>query len=119
MGICPLLESVDGLERLLHALEVAGKFRNLFPYGEPQLGKRGLYPNLNSSQTQSHSTDVRVDNRTALNRILMILNYSDGEHSMLEIAERCGCDVFELQPIVEQLEKANLLAHDYPKAVTS
>lgn len=51
---------------------------NLSPYGEPQLGKRGLYSSLGG----------RSDAKEAQMAMLWVLNLSDGEHSLLDIAER-------------------------------
>ena len=43
----------------------------------------------------------------------MILSDSDGQHTMLEIAEKCNCTLADLVPVIEQLEKVGLLT---PKA---
>lgn len=110
MSVDQLISSVDEIESLLWTNEIAGNFTNLSPYGEPQLGKRGLYPNQNSASTRGHSSDDNVDERSFLDRVLTVLNYSDGSHSMLWIAERIGIDVEELRPVVEALEEAELLA---------
>lgn len=55
-------------------------YRNLSPYGEPQLGRRGLYDSLGG----------RSDAKQAQLAMLWVLNLSDGEHSLLDIAERAG-----------------------------
>jgi aminopeptidase-like protein len=53
--------------------------------GEPQLGRRGLYPSLSKKGSSAGS------------RLLLdLLSLADGEHSLLEIAERCGTHVREL-----------------------
>jgi len=83
---------------------------NLFPYGEPQLGKRNLYPNVNSSETKNNSTDEFTDARISLNTMLTILNLSDGEHSLLEIASVLKCDLHDLEPIIEILKNEGLIA---------
>ncbi|MCT9089872.1 DUF4910 domain-containing protein [Streptomyces sp. ASQP_92] len=54
------------------------RYVNLSPYGEPQLGRRGLYDSLGG----------RSDAKEAEMAMLWVLNYSDGEHSLLDIAER-------------------------------
>ncbi|MEU4522725.1 DUF4910 domain-containing protein [Amycolatopsis sp. NPDC024027] len=56
------------------------RYVNLSPYGEPQLGKRGLYDSLGG----------RSDAKQAQMAMLWVLNLSDGEHSLLDIAERAG-----------------------------
>ncbi len=101
--------SAERIERLLRLTETAGCFRNLSPHGEPQLGRRGLYPNVNSAQTWNDSTDWLHDGRELRDRMLYILSYSDGKTDMLEIARRAGCSVAALAPAVERLERAELL----------
>jgi aminopeptidase-like protein len=109
MGINSLLDSVARLELLLKALEGAGRFRNLLPFGEVQLGRRGLYPNTNSPALWGHTNDTLADNRVFLNRMMTVLNYSDGEHDMIDIAERCGCKLQDLAPVIACLEDNGLL----------
>jgi aminopeptidase-like protein len=78
----------DTLGALLDAFGVLDRNRryvNLSPYGEPQLGKRGLYDSLGG----------RSDAKQAQMAMLWVLNLSDGEHSLLDIAERAGLP-FEL-----------------------
>ena len=55
MGIGPLVESINEIEALLATLELAGTFRNLSPYGEPQLGKRRPVP---ASQQPAHAAPL-------------------------------------------------------------
>ncbi|WP_410561698.1 DUF4910 domain-containing protein [Amycolatopsis sp. cmx-4-61] len=71
----------DTLGTLLDAFGVLDRNRryvNLSPYGEPQLGKRGLYDSLGG----------RSDAKQAQMAMLWVLNLSDGSHSLLDIAER-------------------------------
>jgi len=66
--------------------------------GEPQLGKRGLYPTLS---LKSPSLDVRI--------LMDLLTYADGEHDLIEIAEILGIHIKELNPIVNNLVEYGLL----------
>ena len=111
MGIGRLVRSIDEIEQILRAMEAGSHYINLKPYGEPQLGPRGLYPNVNSAATWTKSNDALIDAREFLNRLLMVLSYSDGEHDMMDIAKRCGCKLNGLSGVVKQLESAGLLAH--------
>jgi aminopeptidase-like protein len=73
----------DSLARLLDALRVLegdGRYRNLSPKGEPQLGRRGLYRAL---------ADRGADGDREM-ALLWVLNLSDGNHTLLSIAERSG-----------------------------
>jgi aminopeptidase-like protein len=71
----------DSLAKYLAVFEVLDKNRkylNQHPKCEPQLGKRGLY-----ASTGGHS-----EGRTLELALLWVLNFSDGSHSLLDIAER-------------------------------
>lgn len=73
----------DTLETCWQAVQVLERnrnYRNLSPYGEPQLGKRGLYGSLGG----------RSDTKQAQMAMLWVLNLSDGDHSLLDIAEQSG-----------------------------
>ena len=109
MNIDRVCESAAGLESVLRDLD---EFVNLSPYGEPQLGRRDLYPTMNAASTWQTSTDTMVDSRTFLNRLLTVLNWSDGEHTMLEIANKVGITLGDLRHVVERLEAASLLKFD-------
>jgi aminopeptidase-like protein len=83
----PAFVSPSAMEDTLGALRDAfgvldrnRRYVNLSPYGEPQLGKRGLYDSLGG----------RSDAKEAQLAMLWVLNLSDGEHSLLDIAERAG-----------------------------
>jgi aminopeptidase-like protein len=109
MGIAPLIESVDTLEAFLMELDDSGFFVNLSPYGEPQLGRRDLYPNVNSDETRKYSDDELSDERKTLDRMLTILSYSDGRHDMIDIAKKCSCGVGEMKGAIDALEGCGLL----------
>ena len=111
MGIPSLVRSIDEIGAILQAMEMGGRFLNLKPFGEPQLGPRGLYPNMNNATARTKSNDVVIDARQFLNRLLTVLSYSDGDHDMMEIASRCGCKLSGLSEVVQKLEEAGLLAH--------
>ena len=64
---------------VVDVLENNHRYLNLNPHCEPQLGKRGLY-----RSTGGETIDVEIHAR------LWVLNLSDGEHSLLDIADRSG-----------------------------
>jgi aminopeptidase-like protein len=73
----------DSLEMYLRIIDVIDGnkyYRNTHPYGEPQLGKRGLYAAFGG----------RKDSSEREMAMLWILNLSDGQHSLLDIAEKSG-----------------------------
>ena len=106
MGIDPLLQAVEDLEMFFRCLEYARPFENLCPYGEPQLGRRGLYPTLNSP---SHRTKGIPNKNAFLDAVFNIFSYTDGATPMLEIAERMSLPLESLIPIIDQLVAAQLI----------
>jgi aminopeptidase-like protein len=74
-----LAESLHVCAGIVEVLENNGRYRNLSPYGEPQLGKRNLYRSM-GGQTFGQEINAR----------LWVLNLSDGDHSLLDIANRSG-----------------------------
>ncbi len=110
MDIARIVDSVDRLEGFLRAFDAGGTYLNEAPYGEPQLGRRGLYPSVNSPRTWGLSDDDTQDEREILNSVLTILSYADGTNDLVAIAERRGVPVTDLIPIARRLEEAGLLA---------
>lgn len=72
-----LADSLGMYLRVLDVLENDEVYVNLSPKGEPQLGKRGLYPSVGA---QGAGPELMAR--------LWALNLSDGEHSLLQIAQR-------------------------------
>jgi aminopeptidase-like protein len=109
MDIDQVARSVTDIVSVLRELELSAVYENLSPFGEPQLGKRDLYPSMNAAETRASSADAVIDGRTQLERILWVLNGSDGRTRMSEVAARAGCSVLDLAPAIEKLERAGLL----------
>jgi aminopeptidase-like protein len=80
-------------------LEENRRYRNLSPYCEPQLGKRGLY-----RATGGEAIEMEINAR------LWVLNLSEGEHSLLDIAERSGLPFTAISDAAELLRQSGLLA---------
>lgn len=94
-----LIHSFEFLLKVIKLIENNKKWLNLKPKGEPQLGKRGLYKPVGG---QSQQKDYQM-------ALLWVLNLSDGNHSMLDIAKKSGIDFDTLLLAAENLNKANLL----------
>ncbi len=95
-----LQESVDACEAVCRALDQGGaRYRNLKPYGEPQLGRRGLYPDMT----------VAAGNVGAAEAIFWVLNFADGDHDLLAVAERSGLPLQELHEAARSCLEAGLL----------
>ena len=66
--------------------------------GEPQLGRRGLYPTLS---TKESGASVRT--------MMNLIAYSDGRNDLIDISQRIGVPVKQLYPILERLIRSDLL----------
>jgi aminopeptidase-like protein len=86
----------NGLRLAIECIE-----RHCYPkltvLGEPQLGRRGLYPALSTPSSQ----------------VLLVLNlitWADGTMSLIDIADECSVPVWELYPLVDTLVQHGLLS---------
>ncbi len=110
MTISAVERSAEALAAVLPALEMAElRFANTAPQGEPQLGRRGLYPSLNGPMTNQFSTDSDQDGRKTLNQLLCLLSLADGTRTLIEIAEHIDASVLDLVPIARHLAAEGLL----------
>jgi aminopeptidase-like protein len=84
---------------IIQTLEHNRTYLNLTPKCEPQLGKRGLYKAI-SSEADSKSREMAM---------LWLLNMSDGEHSLLDIASKSAIEVETLKKVADVLVQHQLL----------
>ncbi|HET7106176.1 MAG TPA: DUF4910 domain-containing protein [Candidatus Acidoferrum sp.] len=94
-----LAESLDVCFAIVELLENNHCYRNLSPFCEPQLGRRGLYHSTGGTSPEAE-----------INARLWVLNLSDGQHSLLDIAERSGLPFALLKAAAELLLGSGLLA---------
>ncbi|MFI9594600.1 DUF4910 domain-containing protein [Nonomuraea sp. NPDC052265] len=92
-------DTLETLWSAVRVLEGNRRYQNLSPYGEPQLGARGLYGSLGG----------RSDTKQAQMAMLWVLNLSDGLHSLLDIAERSHLPFQALADAANALQNAGLL----------
>jgi aminopeptidase-like protein len=101
MEIKSLVESAERIEQVLKTIEYGGYYLNQEPYGEPMMSKRDLYPTVNDP-------DKHTD-RDLIRTMMRLLNYSDGTHSVVNIAERYDLSVDDMALAIDQLCHAGLL----------
>jgi aminopeptidase-like protein len=94
-----LAGSLRACAEIVDVIEKNTKYRNLNPFCEPQLGRRNLY-----RATGGDSIGEEVNAR------LWVLNLSDGDHSLLDIAERSGLRFRVICEAAELLKEGGLLA---------
>lgn len=93
-----LIASLEACERILEILEHEARYVNLEPYCEPQLGKRGLYRPTGGAGLPDYEM-----------ALLWVLNQSDGEHSLLDIADRAGIEFRTMLRAARDLEAHELV----------
>jgi len=83
---------------ILDVLENNKRYYNQLPFCEPQLGRRNLYRST-GGETIASEISAR----------LWVLNLSDGDHSLLDIAERSGLPFSSIQDAADLLVQGGLL----------
>lgn len=95
-------ESFAILTEALAVLEGNLTYTNQEPYGEPQLGRRGLYRSIGGA----------VDRKSAEMAVLWVLNQTDGTNDLLAIAERSGLAFSTVRKAADALLEAGLLTSE-------
>ena len=85
---------------VLDILEHNRTYLNRNPKCEPQLGRRGLY------RLTGGDRETGFDQMS----LLWVLNLSDGRHSLLDIAERSGCEFATIRNAASALLEKGLLS---------
>lgn len=96
-----LAESWTVVRDVLDVLDGDRTYRSLAPYGEPQLGKRGLYRAVGGGSLPGIEM-----------ALLWVLSLADGTHSLLDTADRAGLAF----PVVKAAADA-LAAHGLLEAI--
>lgn len=92
-----LAGSFEVMKRCLGVLEANVTFRTTV-LGEPQLGRRGLYPTLSTKQSAATVHDI-----------LNVVAYADGNHDLIALAERIGLDALACERIARSLVEAGVM----------
>jgi aminopeptidase-like protein len=94
-----LEESLETCVRIVDVLERNGRYVNISPKCEPQLGRRGLYRSL-GGEMDAASRELAM---------LWVLNLSDGGSALLDIAERSGLPFHAIVAATDALASHGLL----------
>jgi aminopeptidase-like protein len=94
-----LQDSLEILLQAVYAIENDVVPLSLNPYCEPQLGKRGLYRAI-AGQKEGAQKEMAL---------LWVLNLSDGEHTLLDIAERADVPFEIIHAAARALMECKLL----------
>ena len=94
-----LAASVETVLEFVDTIESNATFINLQPHGEPQLGRRGLYGSVGRAPVPEQATYT----------LFWVLNLSDGDHDLIDIALRSGMDLPIIVHAASELEAVGLL----------
>jgi aminopeptidase-like protein len=94
-----MMDTLEVLQEAVAVLDRDRRYVNLSPYGEPQLGRRGLYDSL-GGRSDAHDAQLAM---------LWVLNLSDGTHSLLDVAERARLPFGAVVAAADALRDAGLL----------
>lgn len=92
--------SYDVMTQVVDALEHNKNYK-VSVYGEPQLGKRGLYPTISQK-----------DNYDAVTAMVDFISYADGKNDLIGISDIIGVRVKDLIPVTEKLLANGILVLD-------
>ncbi len=93
--------SYDVLKECLETLEANPAYRAA-NFGEPQLGKRGLYPTLSRKGSTGYSVQMLLD----------VLAYADGTNDAAAFAEMFHASAAEVRSAIEALLAAKLIVEE-------
>lgn len=97
-----LNETIEMYHKVCMAFELNRKYINQNPFGEPFLSRHNLYPDMSASSGEKEEW---------LRQILYILNFSDGETPLLEIAEKLNVSILELSDNIQRLLQKRLIKY--------
>lgn len=92
--------SLRACQAILQGLELNRRYRNTAPFGEPQLGRRGIYRSIGGPASAGLQK-----------ALLWMLSLSDGDHDFAAIYARSGLALGDLARATELLLDVGLLEH--------
>lgn len=101
MDFQAMVRSISILSEICEALEMNRTYFRNEPHCEPQLSRRNLYPSLSE----------RVFNQDWkwVEQICWLLNFCDGKTDLLNIAQRAGFPIAQLDSVAQKLVEKRLL----------
>lgn len=93
--------SFDVMKKCIMALEYNFKYK-VTCFGEPQLGKRNLYPTISYKGSVSQET-IKIKN---------LIAYSNGKRDLIEISNRINVPIDELIPNIQILLEEGILVKE-------
>jgi aminopeptidase-like protein len=94
-----LAHSLAVLQRIVKVIEGDMTYRSRNLKGEPQLGRRGLWGSMGGLRSAGNEQLA----------LLWVLNLADGQHSLLDVAERSDLPFSSIRTAADALVNADLL----------
>lgn len=95
-----VIAAIDLVLTVFDAIEAGLVPRSLAPYGEPQLGRRGLFRSVGGA----------LDEGSREYALLWLLSLADGDHDLVDVAERSGLPLADVLATARLLRGVGLLA---------
>jgi len=96
-----MMNTVGLYYNIIQTMEQNVKPLCLVPYGEPRMGKRNLLPS---------SIEPNDKRRTEIDRMFHLICWSDGEHDLIDIAEKRNETPSDYQAVLHRLIDEKILA---------
>ncbi len=97
MSFSSMVDVISAYEEIAHSIECNRHYVNLYPFGEPQLGPRGLFRAISGKERQIEEL-----------ALWWLLNYADGDHDLFDIANLSGLSVGVLDRVAAHLVNAGI-----------
>ncbi len=107
-----LAEAYEAALTILEVLQHERIYVNRAPFGEPQLGRRGIYRTLGGALGGAPPDALTM-------AMLWVLQLADGAHSLLDVAERAGLPFEQVRQAAELLRAHDLLEEAPPDALAA
>ncbi len=101
MKISKISKSIDEIEKVLKLHEKLKPLKRNIPYCEIQLGKRNLYPNVNSYKTRKDSSDTVLKSKKQLEILQFLLSYADGKNNIADISHLSGFLIKDIEKVLK------------------
>jgi len=97
-----LEESYELYKKILSGIQLNCNYINTISFCEPHFTKYKLYP----------SSGSHLDRSDYLKNMLWIMNFSDGKHDLVEIANMANKSILEFEPALAKLNEKGLLKRE-------
>lgn len=91
-------ETIDLYFKIVKAFELNGNYENTVRFGEPNLGKRGLYEDLSGALSMPEKLSTRM----------RLINFMDGTKDLLSFCEKYKLFILDLGEEIEKLKKGKV-----------